>query len=113
MSALSYILPRQPYTEAGQPEPATILVHPNEQLYILLGIAQDLQLDFLPITHQTGLGGIASTPGSDILQTFISSKFSLAVKRMQYFPAILNEVVLYDHPELRSHENILRLEGVS
>ena len=113
MSAISYILPRQPYTEAGQPESATYLVHPSERFYILLGVAQELQVDFLPIIHQTALGEVANTPTSDIFQTFINPKFSLAVKRIQHFPTALNEIVVYGHWELRSHKNVLRLEGIS
>ncbi|KAF2840209.1 kinase-like protein [Patellaria atrata CBS 101060] len=87
----------------------------------LLATAQKKKIDFLPITWDGSLnesGGQAS-----ISQSFLSEKLSYVFKRIRRdfrFPAeeiialraIISEIVILAHPEIRGHPNIVRLVGI-
>lgn len=95
----------------------------------ILGLAQRLKVDFLPITWQSTLvptsgdgrkrrGGQAA-----IYQTVVNVQASLAFKRFHRrqattqdentaFRDLLNEMVVLRHKAVRNHPNIVQLEGI-
>jgi hypothetical protein len=90
-------------------------------LLSLLATAQDRQIDFLSITWDEAAserGGQAS-----ISQSFFNEKLSYVFKRLHRsfkYPAdeiialraVISEIVVLGHPEIRGHPNIVRLVGV-
>ncbi|KAM0482366.1 hypothetical protein ACHAPX_002883 [Trichoderma viride] len=90
-------------------------------LLSLLATAQDRQIDFLSITWDEATsdrGGQAS-----ISQSFFNEKLSYVFKRLHRsfkYPAdeiialraVISEIIVLGHPEIRGHPNIVRLVGV-
>ncbi|KAL7920908.1 kinase-like domain-containing protein [Trichoderma austrokoningii] len=90
-------------------------------LLSLLATAQDRQVDFLPMTWDEATadrGGQAS-----ISQSFFNEKLSYAFKRLHRdfrYPAdeivalraVISEILVLGHPQIRGHPNIVRLVGV-
>lgn len=95
--------------------------HSPYNLLSLLATAQDKQVDFLPITWDEATsdrGGQAS-----ISQSFFNDKLSYVFKRLHRnfkYPAdeiialraVISEIIVLGHPEIRGHPNIVRLVGV-
>ncbi|KAM0452901.1 hypothetical protein ACHAO4_005320 [Trichoderma viride] len=98
----------------------TVLNSPYN-LLSLLATAQDKQVDFLPVTWDeatSARGGQAS-----ISQSFFNEKLSYVFKRLHRnfkYPAdeiialraVISEIIVLGHPEIRGHPNIVRLVGV-
>lgn len=90
-------------------------------LLSLLATAQDKKVDFLPITWDEATsdrGGQAS-----ISQSFFNEKLSYVFKRLHRnfkYPAeeiialraVISEIIVLGHPEIRGHPNVVRLVGV-
>ncbi|RFU74987.1 serine threonine kinase [Trichoderma arundinaceum] len=90
-------------------------------LLSLLATAQEKEVDFLPITWDEATadrGGQAS-----ISQSFFNEKLSYVFKRLHRnfkYPAeeiialraVISEVIILGHPEIRGHPNVVRLVGV-
>lgn len=90
-------------------------------LLSLLATAQDKEIDFLPITWDEATsdrGGQAS-----ISQSFFNERLSYVFKRLHRnfkYPAdeiialraVISEIIVLGHPEIRGHPNMVRLVGV-
>ncbi|KAL7792472.1 kinase-like domain-containing protein [Trichoderma ceciliae] len=90
-------------------------------LLALLATAQEKEVDFLPMTWDEATadrGGQAT-----ISQSFFNEKLSYVFKRLHRnfrYPAdeiialkaVISEVIVLGHPEIRGHPNIVRLVGV-
>lgn len=97
-------------------------VHASEQyeeygFIAVLGLAQRLQVRFLPITWQAGLGSLGEGGQAGINEALINVQISFAFKRFhgqQQHPLqeIAQEMVVLRHPVVRKHEHIVRLEGI-
>jgi hypothetical protein len=90
-----------------------------------LSIAQNLEIDFLPITWQPALDNIGQGGTARIPQALINLQMSFAFKRLVStaqaqtemdeigkFRALIAEISVLRHPSIRNHPNIIRLEGV-
>jgi hypothetical protein len=88
-------------------------ISPSFRFYMILGIAQDMHVDFLPITYQAALGAVGAGATGDIQQSFVNSEFNLAFKRIWHGHILLNEMIILSHAPLRSHPHIVGLEGMS
>lgn len=94
----------------GVPSPE---MSPSFRFYMILGIAQDMRVDFLPVTYQAALGALGAGATGDIQQSFVNSEFNLAFKRIWHSHVLLNEMIILSHAPLRSHPYIVGLEGIS
>jgi hypothetical protein len=86
-----------------------------------LGIAQSLNIDFLPITWQPELDRAGRGGTADICQTLIMLQTSYAFKRLVHslpakktknFKALIAEIAVLGHPSIRGHDHITALEGI-
>ena len=88
-----------------------------------LEAAQKLKIDFLPITWHPDLDVVGKGGTAEILQSPINLQTSLAFKRRRRpqqspsdernpFQALVSEVCILGHPSIRSHANIIQLEGI-
>jgi serine/threonine protein kinase len=90
-------------------------------LLALLATAQDKEVDFLPITWDEATGDRGGQ--ATISQSFFNEKLSYVFKRLHRnfkYPAeeiialraVISEIIVLGHPEIRGHPNIVRLVGV-
>lgn len=90
-----------------------------------LGIAQNLGIDFLPITWQPALDNIGQGATAEVRQALIALQTSFAFKRFlpseptlsiqeesKILRALIAEILVLGHQSVRDHPNVLRLEGV-
>lgn len=89
-----------------------------------LGIAQSLNIDFLPITWQPALDSIGQGGTAKIHQALVNLQTSFAFKRLtstvsvqseretRNFRALIAEISVLSHPSVQDHPNIIRLEGI-
>ena len=115
MSGCSYVLSRQPYTDSLRSflKSNDFGTSPDLYFYIFLAVAQDMQVDFLPITHQSALPELGKGVTGDVRQKFVNPEYSLAFKPTRSIAITLNEMIAYAHPPLRRHPNVVRLKGIS
>ena len=83
----------------------------------LLGLAQRLHIDFLPITWQAPLGQMGEGGQAGINEALANIQTSFAFKlfkRPQEHPfrEVAQEIVALSHPVVRKHEYIVTLEGI-
>lgn len=90
----------------------------------ILGIAQNLGIDFLPITWQPALDTAGYGATAEIRQSLINAQTSFAFKRYKRrwepqsdadrskFQRLYFEILILGQPEIRRHPNIIRLEGL-
>ena len=83
----------------------------------LLGLAQRLNVRFLPITWQAPLGQIGRGGQAGINEAMANAQISFAFKlfkRPQQHPFrdIAQEMVVLSHPTVRQHKHIVTLEGI-
>ena len=91
----------------------------QSDLIAFLSIAQNCNVDFLPITWQPALSTLGAGGTGTISQsTFISEK-PLAFKRFHDsenpdagFLPMMSEVLILSQPPIRNHPNIVDLEGI-
>ncbi|KAK2836994.1 hypothetical protein FQN49_006514 [Arthroderma sp. PD_2] len=89
---------------------------------MVLAAAQQLDIDFLPITWQPALDAVGEGGTAEIRQSLIDLQTSLAFKRLlrprsptereQTYLALLSEVLILGHPVIRKHAHIVALMGL-
>lgn len=90
-----------------------------------LGIAQSLNIAFLPISWDTGQASIGKGGTAEISQSSIDLETAFAFKRLAavdsalfeakktaIFEALVAEISVLGHRSIRGHQNINRLEGI-
>lgn len=88
-----------------------------------LGMAQKLRIRFLPNTWQQGRPPIGQGATSHIHQSLLNAQTGFAFKRVgdrdkrerpekDIFQYLINEIVIMCHAQVRSHPNILELQGI-
>ncbi|MCJ1251371.1 hypothetical protein MMC30_008604 [Trapelia coarctata] len=91
-----------------------------------LETCQNLEIDFLPITWQPALDALGVGGQSEVRQSFVSLAMSFAFNRVkpkngeeeredkeeEIYRALVSQVSILRHPEIRNHSNILHLIGV-
>ena len=102
--------------------------HDFEQhdLVDFFGLAQSYKVDIIPLKWQPALESLGDGRTSDVSQSLLNIRTSLAFKRAfredeeslyvseqesQILPRLCTELSILAYPPLRSHPNILRLEG--
>ena len=90
----------------------------------ILGIAQKLDIDFLPIVWQPALDAAGDGATAEISQSLVNVGTSFAFKRYKKrwdpqsdadhskFQHLYFEILILGQPEIRKHSNIIRLEGL-
>ena len=89
----------------------------------LLGLAQRLHINFLPITWQSALGLVGEGGQSRINQALVNLRTSFAFKRFkgdssdqmsEYAPFrdIISEMIVLSYPSIRKHPHIVQLIGI-
>ena len=100
---------------------ATLACAPNQYVnydfIAVLGLAQRLDIPFLPITWQAALGQIGEGGQARINQALANIQISFAFKRFNHpdsdpFRQTIQEMVVLSHPIIREHKHIVRLEGI-
>ncbi len=94
-------------------------------LLTFLGIAQSLNIDFLPISWDGAQAIIGQGGTADISQSSINLETAFAFKRLSsvdaalseeqqtaIFEALIAEISVLGHKSMRVHRNINRLEGI-
>lgn len=94
-------------------------------LLTFLGIAQSLNIDFLPISWDGAQATIGQGGTADISQSSINLETAFAFKRLSsvdsalseaqqsaIFEALIAEISVLGHKSVRVHRNINRLEGI-
>ena len=130
MSTLDFFNDLVIFTKSGKSLPTiTPATNPStDEIYdfiTVLELAQGVQLDFLPITWQVGLGRIGQGATAAVQQALIHLQTSFAFKRVKRSPSscnqydstriyqvLLAEVAVLTMPSIRFHPNIVRLEGI-
>lgn len=82
-----------------------------------LGLAQRLNVSFLPITWQATLGPVGKGGQAGINQALVNIQISFAFKHFDYKPQdpfrmAAQEMVVLSHRVIREHQHIVRLEGI-
>lgn len=86
-----------------------------------LSIAQNLEIDFLPITWQPALSCIGQGGTAKIRQALVNLQMSFAFKRListqpaeraKNFQALIAEISVLGQSSIRDHPNIIKLEGI-
>lgn len=100
---------------------------PNAHLYFLkcLGLAQHLNIDFLPITWQRGLESVGFGATSRIRQALVNTDTDFAFKSYResqrctsaeeenkLFRTLIREISVLGLPSIRRHPNIITLAGL-
>ena len=83
----------------------------------VLGLAQRLDIPFVPITWQAGLGQIGEGGQARINQALANIQMSFAFKLFDHpdsdpFQQTVQEMAVLSHPAIREHKHIVRLEGI-
>jgi len=83
----------------------------------VLGLAQRLKIDLLPITWQAPLGCIGRGGQSEINQALVNVQTSFAFKRFNRtkcdpFKEAVQEIVVLSHPVVQDHPHIVKLLGI-
>jgi len=114
-------LASDPYTKQFYPSAA--LACPAEEytnygFIAVLGLAQRLCLEFLPITWQEPLDMVGRGGQARINQSLMHLQISFAFKRFDHQPSydpfqeIVQEMAVLAHPSIRQHQHIIQLEGI-
>lgn len=105
---------------------STFLEFEQHDLVDFFGLAQSYKVDIIPLKWQPALESLGDGRTSDVSQSLLNIRTSLAFKRAfredeegQYeseqeskvLPRLCTELSILAYPPLRSHPNILRLEG--
>ncbi|EPS40005.1 hypothetical protein H072_6312 [Dactylellina haptotyla CBS 200.50] len=88
-------------------------------LLSFLATAQSNEVDFLPMSWQPEMGGIGGGGTSNIQQSFMNLNLSYAFKRIHRgvdepyaYRALVSEVSILGHKDIRRHPNIVKLVGI-
>jgi hypothetical protein len=85
-----------------------------------LGVAQRLEIDFVPITWQPALDNVGEGGTAEIREALLDLQMSYAFKRIKQsqqdesriFRELTSEILVLGHGSIREHPNIIRLEGI-
>jgi hypothetical protein len=102
---------------------ANVVTDLHSDISYLLGIAQDRQIDFIPIKWQPALDKIGGGGTAEIRQSLINLQMSFAFKRpreslkrlktkREALAPSISEISVLGHPRIRSHPHIVRLEAI-
>jgi hypothetical protein len=90
----------------------------ENDLIAFLSIVQKCNIDYLPITWQPALSTLGTGGSGTITQSTFIIDMPLAFKRfhdgdsdMDFLP-LISEVLILSQPPIRSHPNIVNLEGI-
>ncbi|KAJ6260092.1 hypothetical protein Dda_4313 [Drechslerella dactyloides] len=85
-----------------------------------LATAQCNDIDFLPITWHAALGKLSAGGTAQIQQSFLNLELSYVFKRIHRgidephaFRALVSEISILGHKDIRGHPNIVRLAGIT
>lgn len=125
---MSSILPRliSSTTSGTTQESASLATNtatdPPYDLLTFLGVAQSLNIHFLPITWQPALDKVGEGATAEIRQALVNVQMSFAFKRLkapwgigedaQYLRALIAEISVLGHPSIRRHPNVVDIEGI-
>ncbi len=91
-----------------------------EEFIAFLGRAQQLKVDFLPITWSPALDIVGAGATAEIRKAYVNASVELAFKRYKSrtserisLKPITTEISILGIPSIRRHPNILTLEGIS
>ena len=90
----------------------------QNDLIAFLSIVQNCDVDYLPITWQPALGTLGAGGSGTISQSTFMTEKPLAFKRFHDsensddFLPMMSEVLILSQPPIRSHPNIVDLEGI-
>jgi hypothetical protein len=91
----------------------------QSDLIAFLSIVQKYDIDFLDITWQPALDDLGKGGSGTISQSMYNSDLSFAFKRFhedggldEAFLPLMTEVLILSQPAIRSHPNIINLEGI-
>lgn len=112
-----------PLTKSGKTYQSASSTSKQEYDFLdFLGIAQSLDIDFLPITWQPALDNVGEGGTAVIHQTLINSRMTFifkhlkrprsAMERIRNLRALIAEISILGHPIIRSHPNIASIEGI-
>lgn len=112
-----------PFTKSGKTYQSASSTSKQEYDFLdFLGIAQSLDIDFLPITWQPALDKVGEGGTAVIRQTLINIRMTFifkhlkrprsAMERTRNLRALIAEISILGHPIIRSHPNIASIEGI-
>jgi hypothetical protein len=83
----------------------------------ILALAENLNFDFLPITWLPAIKPLGVGGTAQIWQDLVNMQMSFAFKRTilyrdKAFRALYFEISVLGHPSVRTHKNIVKLEGI-
>ena len=91
----------------------------QNDLIAFLSVVQKCDVDYLPITWQPALSTLGVGGSGTISQSTIIAEKPLAFKRFHHsencdddFLPLMSEVLILSQPPIRSHPNIIDLEGI-
>ena len=95
-------------------------ISPTADLLSFLAIVQASEIDMLPIQWQPALDTVGEGATAEIRQLYIDIQTTFVFKRFRWttqnessnYRALMCEVSILGHRSIRSHPNILRLEGI-
>jgi serine/threonine protein kinase len=95
-------------------------LHWGYDLISLLGTAQRLRIDILPITWQPALDNVGEGRTAEIREAMIDLQLNFVFKRFKYaqqderwvFRELISELVVLGYGPVRTHPNLVRLEGI-
>lgn len=104
---------------------SAIATNTSYDFLTFLGIAQTLNLEFLPISWDTGQATIGQGGTAEINQSSVNLETAFAFKRLTSvdadsseakktarLKALVAEIFVLGHKSVRGHPNITRLEGI-
>ena len=115
--------PLTTFTKSGRTYQSASFISNNDFTFLdLLGLAQNLGIDFLPIRWQpelemAGQGGTAQIHQSMVnIQTTFAFKClkgsEFKVVEAQNLSALIAEVAILGHPAIRYHAHVVSIEGI-
>lgn len=95
-------------------------LHWQYDFITFLGAAQRRSIDFLPITWQPALDNAGEGRTAEIRDAMIDLQLNFAFKCLKHaqqderrvFRELISELVVLGHDPVRTHPNIVRLEGI-
>lgn len=95
-----------------------IAVDSHQDFLYVLAVAQDREIDFLPILWQPALDTTGAGFTAEIRQSLINLLMSFVFKRLKEpdgggsLAPLISEISFLGHPKVRSHPHIARLEAI-
>ena len=117
--ASSSLRHRSPSTSINSRDPRV-----RHDFISILAIAQQLQVNLLPITWQPALGILGAGGTAEIRQSLVNVQTSFAFKQLLRRNSLMfedlgeiarmccTEIRVFAHPMMRTHHNVQRLEGL-